>query len=56
MYVYQRLLVDFEADVKITGNMCAKMFTLYCFFENQVHFYPIILVKTKTTVPLRVGA
>ena len=26
--------------------------TLYYFFENKVHFYPIILVKyTKTTIP-----
>ena len=27
-------------------------FTLYCFFENKIHFYPIILVNTKTTIPL----
>ena len=28
-----------------------KRFTLYCFFENKVHFYPIIVVNTKTTIP-----
>ena len=30
-------------------------FTLCYFFEKKVHFYPIILVNTKTTIPLRVG-
>ena len=34
-----------------------KRFTLYCFFEKKkVHFYPIILVNTKTTISLSVGA
>ena len=28
-----------------------KRFKLYCFFENKVHFYFIILVNTKTTTP-----
>ena len=42
----------------MTGSARAieKRFTLVCFFENKVHFYPIILVNTKTTLPLRVGA
>ena len=33
-----------------------KKFTLHYFFENDVHFYSIILVDTKTTILLRVGA
>ena len=52
-------LVDFEADVKMTGSARAKIeksFTLYCFFEKKVHFNPIILVNSKTTTPLRVNA
>ena len=32
-----------------------KQFTLYCFFENKVNFYLIILVNTETIIPLRVG-
>ena len=31
-----------------------KKFTLHCFFENKMQFYLIILVNTKTTIPLRV--
>ena len=32
-------------------------FTLYCFFEMCIHFYPNILVNSnKTTIPLTVGA
>ena len=51
--------IDFEAEVKMTGSVRAKnrkRFTLYYFFENKVHFYFIILVNTKTSIPLRVGA
>ena len=33
-----------------------KRFILYCFFENEVNFYTIILVNTKTTISLGVGA
>ena len=54
-----RLLVDFAAEVKLTGSARVKIekrFTLSCFFENKVHYYPINLVNTKTTIPLRVGA
>ena len=46
-----RLLVDFEAEVKMIGRGRAKNrkgFTLYCFFKNEVHFAPIILINTKT--------
>ena len=39
----------------MTGSGCAikleKRFTFYRFFENKVHFYPIILVNTKPTLP-----
>ena len=47
-------IVDFGAEVKMTGSAHAKnrkKFTLYCFLENKVHFYPIMLVNTKTTTP-----
>ena len=44
----------------MTGNVHAKdrkqNILLHCFFENKVHFYSIILLNTKTTIPLRVGA
>ena len=56
---YPRLLVEFEAEIKMTGSALAKnrkKFTLYCYFENKVHFYPNILVNTKTTISLWVGA
>ena len=40
----------------MTGSARAKnrkkLYTVYCFFENKVHFYPILLVNTKTTIPL----
>ena len=39
----------------MTGSALAKnrkKFTFYCFFENKVPFYPIILVNTKTTISL----
>ena len=52
---YLRLSVDFEAEFKMTRSARAnnkESFTLYCFFENKVHFYPIILVNTKTTISL----
>ena len=51
---YPKLLVDFQAKVKMTGSARAKNkkgFTLYCFFENKLHFYQIILVNSKTTIP-----
>ena len=54
---YPRLLVDFEAEVKMTGSARAKnrkKFTLY-FFLYEVHFYSIILEITKTTNLIRKG-
>ena len=33
-----------------------KRFTLYCFFENKVHFYLIILINTKSPQDRCVGA
>ena len=46
---YPKLLVDFEAKVKMTGSTHAEN-SLHCI---KVHFYPIILVNTKTTIPDR---
>ena len=39
---------------KMTGSACAKnseKFTLYCFYQNIEHFYPIILVNIKVAIP-----
>ena len=33
-----------------------KKVYIVLFLETKVNFYPIILVNTKTTTPLRVGA
>ena len=52
--IYQRrLLVDFEAEVKMTGTIRAKRrrFRLLCFFENKKQIYVIILVNTKKNYP-----
>ena len=48
-------LVDFDSEVKLTGSARAKN-RKKNYFENKVHFYRMILVNTKTTIPLRGGA
>ena len=56
-----------EAEVKMTGSTLVrnleikKRFTLYCFFENIMHFYFIMfqfisLVNIKNNYPLRFAA
>ena len=57
---YPGPLGDIEAEIKMTGSARAKnkrKVYIVLFFENKVHFYPIILVNAKTTIPVcRVGA
>ena len=56
-----RLIVDFEAEIKMTGSARAKNRKkgLHCIGFLKIEcmlFYPVILVNTKTIFPLRVSA
>ena len=60
IFFFQTLLKlherNFQTNQEARVLKIEKIYTLYGFSKNILHIYPIILVNTKTTIPLGVGA